>query len=71
VRAASVTWNKEEYGKRINLRQSNSKFLVFSKLSNLTLSAKNYAETAKLEHHEVLLSAFFLFCSTKAKSCIS
>ena len=34
------------------------KILVFSKLSNLTLSAKNYAETAKLEPSEVLLSVF-------------
>ena len=61
MRAASFTCKKEEYDKRINLGQSNSKFLVFFKLSNLTLSAKNYAETAKLEHHEVLLSAFFYF----------
>ena len=64
MRAASVTWNKEEYGKRINLGQSNIKyliFLVFSKLSNLTLSAKNYAKTAMLEHCEVLLFVFFCF----------
>ena len=61
VRAASFTCNKEEYGKQINLGQSNIKFLVFSKLSNLTLSVKNYAETAKLEHCEVLLSVFFYF----------
>ena len=61
MRAASFTCNKEEYGKQINLGQSNIKFLVFSKLSNLTLSAKNYAETAKLEHCEVLLFVFFCF----------
>ena len=61
VKAASFTCSKEEYGKQINLGQSNIKFLVFCKLSNLTLSAKNYAETAKLEHHEVLLSVFFFF----------
>ena len=61
MRAAYFTCNKEEYGKRINLGQSNIKFLVFSKLSNLTLSAKNYAETAKLEHCEVLLFVFFCF----------
>ena len=64
VRAASFTCNKEEYGKRINLGQSNIKyliFLVFSKLSNLTLSAKNYAKTAMLEHCEVLLFVFFCF----------
>ena len=64
MRAASFTCNKEEYGKRINLGQSNIKyliFLVFSKLSNLTLSAKNYAKTAMLEHCEVLLFVFFCF----------
>ena len=65
LRAASFTCNKKEYGKRKNLGQSNIKFLVFSKLSNLTLSAKNYAETTKLdlEHCEVLLSnsVFFYF----------
>ena len=61
MRAASFTCNKEEYGKQINLGQSNIKFLVFSKLSNLTLSAKNYAKTAMLEHCEVPLFVFFCF----------
>ena len=65
MRAASFTCNKEEYGKRINLGQGNIKFLVFSKLSNLTLSAKNYAETAKLEHSKVQLSAFFYFVQSR------
>ena len=47
VKAASFTCNKEEYGKRINLGQSNIKFLVFSKLSNLTLSAKTTPSISK------------------------
>ena len=61
MRPASFTCKKEEYSKQINLGQSSSKFLGISKLSNLTLSTKNYAETAKLEHSEVLLFVFFCF----------